>query len=234
MFIVFEERASDSPVIDRVWRSHSERAGAFHSIAACCWGIVVSRVAGATRVTVRGPETSATAADCPADGEWVGIQFRLGTFMPALPPAGLRDRNDLTLPGDKGHFLLGDDAWEYPTYENAETFVQRLLRRGLIVRDRCVEAVLADEPRHLSERTIQRRVRRATGMSPKTIQQIGRAREATMMLREGVAVAQVVSDLGYVDQAHLSRSVTRFIGQTPGRIALREAQLSLLYKTPDR
>lgn len=234
MFIVFAERVSDSPLIDRVWRSHSERAGEFHSMASCSWGIVVSRVQGVTRVTVRGPETSATPADCPADGEWVGIQFRLGVFMPALLPALMRDRNDVTLPAADRHFLLSGETWDYPSYENAETFVDRLLRKGLIVRDRCVESALASEPTHLSERTLQRRIQRATGLSPKTIQQIERARAATLMLRDGMTIVQVVHDLGYVDQAHLTRSVTRFVGQTPGQVARAEEQLSLLYKTPDR
>jgi hypothetical protein len=36
---------------------------------------------------------------------------------------------------------------------------------------------------------------------------------------------------GYYDQAHLTRSLTRLIGQTPARIRRHEAQLSLLYKT---
>ena len=32
MLITFEDRGSDSPVIDRVWRSHSDRAGTFVSM----------------------------------------------------------------------------------------------------------------------------------------------------------------------------------------------------------
>jgi AraC-like DNA-binding protein len=36
---------------------------------------------------------------------------------------------------------------------------------------------------------------------------------------------------GYYDQAYLSRSLKRLIGQTPARIRRHEGQLSLLYKT---
>src|SRR5262245_36584501 len=111
-FISFEDRGSDVSVVERVWRSHSDRAGTFHSMAACNWGIVVSRVAGKTIVTVRGPETRATSADCPADGEWIGIQFKLGTFMPSLPTGTLRDRNDETLPAASSRsFWLNGSAW---------------------------------------------------------------------------------------------------------------------------
>jgi hypothetical protein len=33
-FILFEDRLSDSPLVERVWRCHSERAGKFLSVAA--------------------------------------------------------------------------------------------------------------------------------------------------------------------------------------------------------
>jgi hypothetical protein len=43
-------------------------------------------------LTVRGPETKATMADCPAHGEWFGIHFKLDTFMPLMRSSDLRDR----------------------------------------------------------------------------------------------------------------------------------------------
>src|SRR5262249_7944954 len=103
MLIFFEDRASDSPFVERVWRSHSERAGPFCSVAACHWEMVVTRHRGKTFLTVRGPETIATTVDCPAEGEWVGIRFKLGTFMPKLPAGSLRDRNDVTLRQETSH-----------------------------------------------------------------------------------------------------------------------------------
>ena len=111
MLITFEDRPSDSPVVERVWRSHSEQAGTFLSVAVCNWVMVVTRLAGRTFLTVRGPETRATAAECPADGEWIGVHFKLGTFMPLMPTAVLRDRNDVTLPGASGRsFWLNGSA----------------------------------------------------------------------------------------------------------------------------
>ena len=98
MLITFADRPSDSAFVERVWRSHSERAGVFHSIAASHWNIVVTRLEGRMSLTVRGPETKATMADCPAHGEWFGIHFKLGTFMPLMRSSDLRDRNDVTLP----------------------------------------------------------------------------------------------------------------------------------------
>ena len=175
MFIVFEDRPSDSPFVERVWRCHSERAGTFHSMAASHWEMVVTRHKGKTFLTVRGPETKATTADCPAEGEWVAIRFKLGIFMRLLPASNLRDRRDVTLPEATSRtFWLNGSAWEYPDFENAETFVRRLADGGLIAIDPSVDSALQGQRRGLSLRSAQRHFLRATGITHSTIRQIER------------------------------------------------------------
>lgn len=231
-FIVFEDRPSDSPFVERVWRCHSERSGTFHSIAACHWEMVVTRFEGKVALTVRGPETKATTAVCPAHGEWVAIRFKLGTFMPRLRPGDLRDRNDLTFPDATNRsFWLNGSAWEYPDFENAETFVERLVQDGSIAADPCVPAVLRGQPQDLTTRTVQRRFLQATGMTQGAVRRIERARHATNLLKQGVAILDAVHRAGYYDQAHLTRSLKRWIGQTPAQILRAEHQLSFLYNT---
>src|SRR5262245_52919074 len=188
MFLSFEDRLSDSPLVERIWRCRSERTGAFLSVAACNFEMAVTRLRGKTFLTLRGPETRSTPADCPAGGDWLGIRFKLGTFMPKLTPERLRDRQDVTLPGATAHsFWLDGSAWEYPDFENAETFVKRLLMQGIVVRDAAVAAALRDEPR-VSLRTEQRHFLRATGLTRSTVRQIERARHATNLLRSGVSI----------------------------------------------
>ena len=230
MLITFADRPSDSPFVERVWRSHSERAGVFHSIAASHWNIVVTRLEGRTSLTVRGPETKATMADCPAHGEWFGIHFKLGTFMPLMRSSDLRDRNDVTLPNaTRRSFWLNGSACDFPDFENAETFVKRLVQAGLIVADRTVEGAVRGELQNVTTRTEQRHVLQVTGLTFGTICQIERARRATFLLKRGTPILDVVHEAGYYDQAHLNRSLQRFIGQTPACIARGEQQLSLLY-----
>ena len=53
--IRFTDRPSDSPYIERVWCSHSDHSGVFHSMAAVNWGVVVTRLKGKVSLTVRGP-----------------------------------------------------------------------------------------------------------------------------------------------------------------------------------
>ena len=232
MFLVFDDRRSDSPWIERVWRSRSERHGEFHSVAACHWELVVSRCERTTSVLVRGPETYATVAECPADGEWFAIRFKLGTYMPALDPGRVRDRSDVVLASGRiGTFHLDGSSWELPTFENAEVFVQRLVRRGIIVADADVQATVRGEPPRLHPRTAQRRFLQVTGLSHAAIVQIERARRAAALLTAGTPILDVVAEAGYYDQAHLTRSLGRLAGLTPAQLLRTRPQLSFLYKT---
>ncbi|HTN95444.1 MAG TPA: helix-turn-helix domain-containing protein [Nordella sp.] len=232
MFIVFDDRPSDSPFIERVWRCHSERAGSFLSVASPHWEMAISRVKGKTFLTIRGPETKATLADCPADGEWFGIRFKLGTFMPSLPVGALIDRNDVDLPDMAGHsFWLDGGQWEYPDFETAEAFVARLVKTGLVARDPAVAAALAGDHNALSQRSVQRHFVKATGMTHTTFRQIERARHAVQLLRDGHSILDTVHEAGFFDQSHLTRAVKHLIGQTPANVLRQDEQLSFLYKT---
>jgi AraC-like DNA-binding protein len=194
--------------------------------------MVVTRYHDKTTLTVRGPETKVSMVDCPAEGEWFGIRFKLGTFMPQLPARNLRDLNDVTLPeATSQSFWLNGSAWEYPDFENAETFVQRLVHHELIMVDLPVKAALQGQPQELSIRSAQRHFLQATGMTHSTIRQIERARHATNLLKEGISISDTVHEAGYFDQAHLTRSLKHLIGQTPAQIIRADRQLSFLYKT---
>jgi hypothetical protein len=232
MLLAFDDRSSESPFVERVWRSRSERSGTFLSVAATHFEMAVTRHRGKTFLTLRGPETKATNAHCPAEGEWVGVRFKLGTFMPLLTPGRLRDGNDVTLPDATSRsFWLNGSAWEYPDFENAEAFVAKLARQGVIARDPSVEMVVHGQRRTQSLRSDQRHFLRATGLSHRAVRQIERARYATNLLKDGVSILDTVHEAGYFDQAHLTRSLKHLIGQTPVEIGRRTKQLSFLYKT---
>jgi hypothetical protein len=192
--------------------------------------MVVTRLEGRTTLTVRGPETKATMAELPAQGEWFGVRFKVGTFMPLMRSSDLRDRNDVTLPNATSRsFWLNGSAWDFPDFQNAETFVKQLVQAGLIMTDPTVEGAIRGELQEVTTRTEQRRVLQTTGLTRGAIFQIERARRATILLQGGTAILDVVHEAGYYDQAHLTRSLQRFIGQSPARIAGGKEQLSLLY-----
>jgi len=219
MNLIFEERPSDSPFVETVWRTHSESAGSFTSRSASQGEIVVRRYQGKTTLTVRGPETKATPAHYPADAEFLGIILKLGAFMPHLPPRVLRNRRDATLPeATSTSFWLIGSAWHFPDYENADTFVIWLVRDNLLVRDPVVDAVLQGRSEEVSLRSVQRHFLRATGLTHSTVHQIERARYATALLEQGVSILDTVGQAGYFDQPHLTRSLKHFMGVTPAQM----------------
>jgi helix-turn-helix protein len=232
MFLTFEDRPSNSPYVERLWRSYSTSAGPFHSMAEGNLELVVTRLAGFVQVTLRGPVTQAATVDCPANGQWVAIRFRVGVYFPGLPTARLLDHQSLHLPTTTdGRFWLEGHAWEIPSYENAEAFVERLARCGLIAIEPAVQAAIEGDPQLLGRRSVQRRFLRATGLTHAQFRKIERARHAVELLRDGKGILDAVHDAGYFDQAHLTRSLKQLIGQTPMKILRREAQLSFSYKT---
>jgi AraC-like DNA-binding protein len=233
MFIHFDrDRPSDSPFIERVWSCRSESCGPFLAVASTHWEFVISRVAGQTTFTLHGPETQPREVVCPADGEWFAIRFKAGTYLPGLPVPRLVNGNDVTLPGAfRGRFRLEGFTFESPSFDNAEVFVEHLVRRGLLTRNERVVAALAGDDAAMHTRTTQRHFLHATGMSHSALKQIDRARHATLLLREGLPPSDVAYEAGYFDQAHLTRSLRKLIGVTPGAVAREERQLSFLYKT---
>jgi len=234
MIIFDEDRPSDSPFVERVWRCHSEGAHPFLSIAASRCELVVSRLGGKITVTVRGPETRATPlGDCPGGGEWIGILLKLGAFLPHLPTGTLVDA-EVNLPVvSRNSFWLSGSAWQLPDYDNADTFVDWLVRKGLLARDAVVDAALQGQVQDRDLRTIQRRFLRATGLTQSAARQIERARYATHLLQQGVSILDTVEQSGYFDQPHLTRSLKCLIGQTPAQLLQksRPEQMPFLYKT---
>jgi AraC-like DNA-binding protein len=214
----FETRPGESPLVERIWRTRSEPVEHFISVASSQFGIVVTRQNDRTYLTVRGPETLATTSPIPEDADFFGITFRLGTFMPAWPALQLVD-SPVTLPeATLQSFWLTGAAWEFPDYGNADVFVERLVRQGLLVNDALVEAALQHQLPELSVRSVERRVRWATGLTRGAIRQIERARKAVELLDQGVSILETVRQAGYADQPHLTRAWRRFVGQTPAQI----------------
>jgi AraC-like DNA-binding protein len=213
-----EARSSRSPLVAQTWQARSEPEESFISVAATHWEMVVTRQRGAARLTVRGPETRATAVPIPQDAEFFGIEFSAGTFMPDLPPGRLVDRT-LTLPqvSDRSFWLDGS-AWELPGPDNADVFVDRLACAGLLFHDPIVTAALDGKVVGFSIRSVERRVARGTGLTGGAIERIRRAERAVELLARGATPSDTARRTGYADQSHLTRSLKRFVGQTPSQI----------------
>jgi AraC-like DNA-binding protein len=227
-----EHRSSASAYIERIWRSSSHDVTRMLSVATPRWGLAFWRRRGETAVAVTGPETIAGHAPVPDEATFFGIDFTLGTFLPHLPVERLLNQQ-ITIPDvtDRSFYLAGSH-WHHPDFDTAETFVRRLVREGIINRDRLVSDVARGATPDVSARTVQRRFLAATGVAQVTARQMDRARRAAILLRDGRSPAEVVTGLGYYDNPHLHRSLRRFIGHTPTELRSGASEpLSLLYTT---
>ena len=183
--------------------------------------IAFARIAGTTTVHLRGPETRATTVSSPGDTEYLGVELRLGAYLPMFPPARLADLRDVVLPTlPDGRILLDNRAWEVPTPQNVDVFVDRLERAGLLVFDPLVEALRhGDTAGAVPERTAQSRFVRAVGLSRRRLRAIEQAQHAARLLTAGASIADVVHRAGYHDQPHLTRALRQLIGHTPAVVA---------------
>ncbi|MFI6325570.1 helix-turn-helix domain-containing protein [Nonomuraea sp. NPDC050556] len=203
------------------------------SVATPYWDLVFWEHRGQVSASVQGPESRASVAPVPEDATFFGIVFSLGSSMPHLPIGELVDGSVAIPDSTRRSFWLNGSTWRRPGYDNAEEFVRRLVREGVLERDPIVAAALDGEPTDLSERTLQRRFAASTGLTRGAIRQIERARRAAILIQEGVPYQEVIDRLGYFDQPHLARSLTRYVGRTATQLSDPDPAkpLSLLYKT---
>ena len=161
-YLIITDRQSDSPFIERVWRSQSERAGSMMSVASSHCEMVVTRHQGRTQLTLRGPETHATIADYP-----VGAMVRyspLGGQLHAAISGGPPDRSERCEPARcvESVVLARRFPMGIPDLGAGRTFVARLVRQGLLVRDPAVAAALRGDVQASSLRSAQRHFLHAT------------------------------------------------------------------------
>jgi AraC-like DNA-binding protein len=220
MSIVYEERRSDSPYVEVVTHGLTETDGSTVRPAESRWHLVVVSQAGDARALAVGPLTGAGVASWAAGAEILWIRFALGTFMPHVPTRNLLDKETVLPDATSKSFWLGGSAWPFPEHENAEAFVERLVREGVLARDPVVGTASTERPpQGLSPRTLRHRFLRATGLAQGAVRQVERANRAAAHLRRGVPIPDVVYEEGYFDQSHMTRSLKRWVGRTPTRIA---------------
>jgi hypothetical protein len=229
MIVDVDGRPSDSPFVESIYWARSVGGGSFTSIAATQWEMVITKQQGHVTLSLRGPETKASPAGIPKDAEFLGITFKHGLFMPALPVYQLVDK-EIHLPETgRNSFELFGEPWEFPTCENAEVFVNRLMRKDLLAHDKVVDDILRGKPQDMSLRSIQRRFLHVTGLPYKTIQQIERARQALSLLQNGTPILDTTHQLGYFDQSHFTRSLKLYTGKTPAQFLEAKHQNDVVF-----
>lgn len=215
--ISFEERASDSPYIESITRGYTASDGSTIRPSEINWHLVITQVNGKTLPIVVGPWSKSGLVSWGGGAEILWIKFKLGTFMPHLPTRDFLD-SEIVLPGAScNSFWLNSTTWQFPDYNNVETFIEHLVHDDMLVRDTMVKDVLEGYSSDLSSRTLRHRFLRSTGLTQSHIYQYERAMQAASLLEQGVSILDTVFESGYFDQPHLTRSLKQFLGFTPAQ-----------------
>jgi hypothetical protein len=216
MSFEYEERQSGSRFVDVIWRTHDTSDGTYLAAADACWDMVFIRSEFGNRALLSGPSSTITPVPYRA-GNWnVGIRFHRGSFLTHVPTTAMVDTTEVLPMPTSGSFLLAGEEWPMPTFETADDFVAELERRQLLGDDPVVMAALRGDDPGIAKRSVQRHVSSVTGLTANQIRTIVRARTAAERLAQGEPILDVAHDLGYADQAHLTRDLRRMTGFTPG------------------
>jgi hypothetical protein len=218
MTIIYEERLSDSPYVETVTHGRTATDGSTIRPAEIHWHLVFVKINERAHPLFVGPLTTAGIASWKEGAEILWIKFKLGAFMPHLPARQFLDVETPLPKAASKSFWLNGSAWDFPNYENADTFVNRLVRDGSVMSDPVINAALKDQLPDISSRTVRHRFLRVTGLTQSHIQQMKRAQQATALLQQGISILDTVHEVGYFDQPHLTRSLKQFIGYTPAQI----------------
>ena len=222
MTFEYEEKPSRSRFVDIIWQTHDTSDGTYLAAADACWDMIFIRSVHGNRVLLSGPSSKITPVPYRAGNRNVGIRFQRGTFLTHVRASAMVDTTEaLPMPAGETFVMAGLD-WSMPTFETADSFIDDLERLDLLSDDPVAMAALRGQAPATSQRSIQRHVSSATGLSANRIRQIVRARTAAERLQRGESILDVAHDMGYADQAHLTRDLKRLTGYTPGQTKGRD------------
>ena len=213
------------------WERRGASAGEVRVLPDGCADLVWSRSGG---LRIAGPDTGPVVYELEPGYEAAGLRLRPGAAGSVLgiPLAEIRDqraplewlwgrdaalleeRLALAEPGDRRRLL---EQAVRPLAREAEPDPLVVASLGLLGRR---ESSVAELSRTLAigERALRRRFDRAIGYGPKKLDRIIRFRRFLHLAgsRSGESLAETAFELGYADQAHLTRECRRLSGLTPG------------------
>ena len=219
MKLIQQSRQIDSPFVQSISSLRFIAAGETLMQPDGCWDIAILKHDGDMQVLRTGLTTHPVTYKHEAGDEILVVSFKPSSFMPLMPGEVMRNEGVLLERFGRRYFRIGADVREIPSFDNADVFVERLVRDEIVQTNPVVASIVEGRPKAMSERTMQRHFLRTTGLTYKHFTLIERARKAVSLLRMGRSATDVAFALGYSDQAHMINSLRGIMGQTPREIA---------------
>jgi AraC-like DNA-binding protein len=194
-----------------------------------------------TEATVHGVARRHVVRTLAGAGRVFGVAFRPGCFRPLLGRA-VSTLTDRSMPAtalwgvDVPQAAMDAAVDEPAAVRVVETFLRRIAPppdpvarqvAGIVARIAATRELnrvdeLADRT-GIGVRGLQRRFAEYVGAGPKWVIRRYRLHEVTQRMAGGAAIdwARVAAELGYADQAHLTRDFTAIVGESPTAYAQR-------------
>ena len=215
MGFTYEEKLSQSPLVDFIWRTEDLTDGVYVASADARWDMIFTRSHdGKTKVLLSGPAFKAAQVPYSPGNNHIGICYKPWAIFTDIPITTMLNVTiALPMPSD-ATFVMQGITWKMPTYENVDQFVAEQEKRGLLKSDPIIRDILENKPVDLSLRSVQRHFVKTIGMSPRLVRQINSARKAVKLLQQGNTLSEVAYELDYADLPHMTRMLRRFTGYT--------------------
>lgn len=253
------ERAPIVPLarwVSRVWMMESREAGTSRTLPDGCIDLIIGLPEpGVAHAYVAGLQSSASSFTYGPGERAVGVRLRPGAALGLLdvPADALTDSRD-TLTALVGRTArdLEQRLCEAPTWHaRMRAFEEFLVQRATRARtdprvDRAIAqlvhtsgtATMRELTRDsgTSSRTLDRLIQQWVGTSPKRLALIIRFQRALARAAASPAYtwAALAAELGFSDQAHLTREFVRFTGVSPARLLPhRGARVADLFKAQE-
>ncbi|MFT4245556.1 MAG: AraC family transcriptional regulator [Micrococcaceae bacterium] len=210
---MYLEKPSKLSFIKCLWKAEVTAAVNYDDPARETWGIAFTeKTKGQLRAELIGPSFGYQVLDSSIGDKYWGVDFYPQVTMQGVIKTEVIGKF-AQLPVINGCFVVGEDLYRIPSFEELESFCQELKRQGLITDNSEKQQMIG-----LSLRSIQRLYRQQVGLTQKQSAQIKRAQAAVRLLQNGEVPAQVAATTGFADQAHLTRSLKSLYGKTPNQI----------------
>lgn len=209
----WKERASELEAIDSVWTGTASELTPRTVLADPCISIILVKSRTSAEVIIRGPETKPRGDILLPGYTWTGIRLRPGIQLKNFSTQQITNSFRMLPADSSGQFEFEGTLLQFPDFENVEQLVEQMHDLGYLS-GKVLEA--QELPKQsMSSKSYSRYVKRNTGLSPYKLHQLQRMAEALRLLRQGMPAATVASELGFADQAHLTRAAKQFLGHTP-------------------
>jgi len=221
MSFTYEDKNLNSLYVDKIWHTYTTSDGVFTAGLDGNWDIIIFRMGDKVRVTVNGIGKHAVQVPYVAGIDSVGIALKPGVFLQDFKGKEIVDSQHTLSKGNISYVEIGGCLFKIPDFESAEIFVDSLIKKGILLISPVVSSLSDGGASSVSDRSLRRHTMNTTGLSPYFFHQIQRAQQATQQLQQGVPIAQVAAEVGYTDQAHMTKSVKALMGLTPAQIIAR-------------